>query len=197
MGFFDFLKPLFGSETGILTKAVVKPVVDTTHGFSDSKGNLTASSLIDGILKTPTALVQVAEKGVEATTNAAEKIPGLGKPLAEGIRDLSRSALEGAKLASNVAEEVSKVSSLGDLEKVKDVAQASLEKAKTVPPKGAMFAPKGIPVPPPMPTKPNVDPRRDLNVQPSAIQAVTPEIPRAPVAKRPLIDPRIPEPKRR
>lgn len=197
MGFFDFLKPLFGSETGSLTKAIVKPVVQATHGFSDSKGNLTASSLVDGILKTPAALVHVAEKGVEAATNAAEKIPGVGKPLAEGIRDLSMGALEGAKLVSSVAEEASKVQSLGDLEKVKDVAQASLEKAKAVPPKGAMFAPKGIPAPPPMPTKPNVDPRRDLNVQPSAVQAVTPEVPRAPVSKRPIIDPRMPEPKRR
>lgn len=214
MGFFDFLKPLFGSETGVLTKAVVKPVVQATGGFNEN-GKITGASLINGVLKTPSALATVAEKGVEVAANFAEKVP-VFKAEAEGLRDFAKSIKEGVDIASGVAEDVKKadIKSIGDLSKLEDIGKKALEKAETVAPKGAMFAPKGIPVAPPMPVAvppppkrqapapkdivDSIDPRRVVKVEsPISPQVVEPIIPRNPATKRPEIDPRPDDLKRR
>ena len=134
MGFFDFLKPIFGSETGVVSRAVTQPLTSIVAKGADPNDPL--GNIVKGtknIASNPTGTISgikgVYSAGVDPLRSSiGNKIPVVGGLVNKGIgmllapTDLGMSVLE--KTASG---------DLGDVKEIgKGLAEMALKKEKPI-----------------------------------------------------------------
>lgn len=118
MGFFDFLKPIFGSETGVVSRKVTAPL--TSVVAKDMKGPLDIVGASKNIVQNPGAFVSgvkgVYNAGIDPIRNIGSKIPG---PVGGIVNKAVGAVLAPTDLGMSVLEKTAG----GDLSDVKEIGE--------------------------------------------------------------------------
>jgi hypothetical protein len=93
MGFLDFLKPIFGSQTGVLTPTINQVAKATTGGADTFGGAFHNAVLKGGALDALDITKKAALGGLDAATKKISGVPIIGG-LASGALGTAKSALE-------------------------------------------------------------------------------------------------------
>lgn len=93
MGFLDFLKPIFGSQSGVLTPTINK-VAQATTGGSDSLGGAFHNAIMKGgALQGLDIAKKSALSGLDQVSKKLSNVPLVGTPIS-GAVDVAKSAVE-------------------------------------------------------------------------------------------------------
>lgn len=93
MGFLDFLKPLFGSQTGVLTPKINEIARATTGGADTFGGAFHNAVMKGGALKGLDITKKTAINGLDVASKKIAGVPIIGGAVS-GAVDVAKSAVE-------------------------------------------------------------------------------------------------------
>lgn len=126
MGWLDWLKPMFGSESGVINRQVTAPLTSIVAKGADPNnplGNIVkgATNVAQNPKEVVTGMKSIYEKGTEPLRNIGAKIPVVGGLVNKGIGMV----LAPTDLGLSVLEKTSS----GDLGDVKEIGKGLAEMA--------------------------------------------------------------------